>query len=921
MNTLYVNFKKGTQEAVIRTPDQRLRVFVSSTLQELAAEREAAKDAIRTIQMTPVMFETGARPHPPQELYRAYLAQSHVFLGIYWQRYGWVAPDMDISGLEDEYLLAGTLPKLIYIKKSSSEREQRLVELLDRIKDDDQASYKYFADPKELYNLIIGDMAILLTERFEQSGKPGEIESSVISRSKKISLPIPPTTLIGREAPVDAVRSLLLKKDIRLITLTGPGGVGKTRLALESVTSLEDHFKDGIYWVDLSAIRESYQVVSGIARKLYVKERGEEDLLECLKEYLLDKNLLLLLDNFEQVLPAGPLLSELLQGSPCLKILVTSRAPLQVRGEHEFSVQPLELPAESCDGLVEDLLKSPAVRLFFERAKSAEANFHLTEENAADVAEIVRRLDGLPLAIELAAARLKMLNPRSILERLDDRFNLLRAGPKDLPFRQQTLRNVIDWSYELLNKEEKILFSRLGVFSSGFSFDAAEAICNLYGELDIFEGLASLINHSLIIRDVRTSANNRFLILKVIRDYAEDRLVEMGEAEEIRKNHAKYFSRMIQEAEPHFFTQAAEKWFDQVQFDYHNLRSALEFSSSSTEFHHLSWKIVSNLGWFWYRRGYLTEGRRWCQLAVKQTEGLGDCLLRAGVLKYAAAVEMMLNNLQTSSEMLDKSIQIFRQAGEINDLAFVLYLRGVMAVNSGGMEQARSILDEALEYCTTESLKWRKALILINLGNVALEKGDVAAAISLIEASYSIATELGDVWIIASCINNLGELARYEGNYDMAEGFYEESLELFRSVKSLPDVARENHSLGWTAHAKNNNEKAKYFFHEGLALHQRLGIRRGTAECLAGLAATGGEGQEELAVLLLSAVEFYMQSICAGVWPPDLRDCEKSLEDLAHRLPPEIFSAARERGRTLPFAESVKAAQKVGLVPAEYRIA
>ena len=332
-----------TPRKVILTPDQRLRVFVSSTLQELAEERRAAREAIMKLRLAPVMFELGARPHPPRDLYRAYLDQSHIFIGIYWQNYGWVAPGETISGLEDEYRLSGDRPKLIYIKSPAPDREPRLAELLDRIRGDDRASYKSFSTCAELCELIENDLAMVLTERFEQVQRGEAAPAAAVTRASHV--PRPPTPLVGRERELAAVKGMLARSDVGLLTLTGPGGTGKTRLAIQAALDLIDSFEHGVSFVALAPISDPKLVPTAIAQELDIREaRDGRPILDNLKDNLRDKHALLVLDNFEQVVSAGPAIAELLEASPRLKVLVTSRTLLRVRGEQELPVMPLELP-------------------------------------------------------------------------------------------------------------------------------------------------------------------------------------------------------------------------------------------------------------------------------------------------------------------------------------------------------------------------------------------------------------------------------------------------------------------------------------------------------------------------------------------------------------------------------------------------
>jgi hypothetical protein len=412
---------------MIRTPDQRVRVFVSSTLRELAAERRAVRDAVTSLRLVPVMFEMGAQPYPPRPVYRAYLAQSQVFVGIYWQSYGSVAPGEEVSGLEDEYRLSAGLPRLIYVKTPAPDREPRLAEMLARIRDEGDVSYQRFSDPAELQQLVGNDLAVLLSDRFEMS-RSHEVAADDAPLAG--ALPAPATPLLGREREAAAVEELVVRQGARLVTLTGPGGVGKSRLAVEAARRLGPGFADGVRFVELASVSSADLVAAAVATGLGLTTTGGK-LVTDLESYLRARRLLLVLDNFEQVVGAAPLLAELLGAAPGVVVLVTSRVVLRLSGEHEFPVPPLPVPPAGSSPDPEELQRYASVGLFVQRAHAAAPGFQLTGGNAEAVAEICRRLDGLPLAIELAAARVRLLPPPALLARLDHRVQPAdRRGPR-----------------------------------------------------------------------------------------------------------------------------------------------------------------------------------------------------------------------------------------------------------------------------------------------------------------------------------------------------------------------------------------------------------------------------------------------------------------------------------------------------------
>jgi len=853
---------------LIRTPDQRVRVFVSSTLDELAPERAAAREAISQLHLTPVFFEAGARPYPPRELYRAYLAQSDIFLGLYWQRYGWVAPGMQISGLEDEYQLATDKPKLIYLKTPAQAREPALQRLLDRISSEAVASYQKFATAEELRERIANDLALLLTEHF--TTRPETPPGARLAR-----LPLPRSRLIDREEELAQAHALLQRQDVGLLTLSGPGGVGKTRLALQLAAEVAGQFADGVAFISLASLKDPTLVLPTIARALGVSQTGDDTLEERLLAYLQPRELLLVLDNVEQLLAAAPLAAQALALAPRLKLLITSREPLRVRDEQIVLVPPLKLPDPAHIPDLEQLVQIPAVALFVERAREARPDFALTAENAASIVAICQRLDGLPLALELAAARLTMLSPAALLARLERGMPLLTRGARDLPERQQTLRNTLAWSYELLSEREQQLFQRLSVFEGGFTLEAVQAVCVFDAastvsspEADdgaaVLEQLAQLLDKSLLQAQPGTAPRGypepRFSMLETIHEYAQEQLEASGEAASVQQRHADYFVRLAEQAEPYMFSPERDIWMERLDREEANLRAALAWSKADRNAIQTGLRLVGALSFYWFLLGYLHEGRTWLEGMLERTDGTDRSVARGKALLGAGWQAWAEGDYEAASPLAEESLSILREKGDKRAIGNAEWLLGLVRMGQRDSAAVRPLLEESRTLFKELGDVWGEAMSLYLLGSAAYFSADRSAARAYYEEGLRLFRQLGDVFGVTLLVSALETVVLPHGDEEVARSLYEQSLPLLRASKDRGRLGMILINVGdaWL-HQYGDAQQGKMLYKQGLNLWQDmqrvdngLGIVRG----LAGLAeVAAAQGQAERAGRLFGVAD------------------------------------------------------------------
>jgi len=685
--------------------------------------------------------------------------------------------------------------------------------------------------PSHLYQLIIEDL-------------PADFPPLKTLDNSPNNLPIQPTSLIGREKEVAALLNLLRREEVRLLTLTGPGGTGKTRLGLQVAAELIDIFPDGVYFVNLAPLSDPALVLPTLAQTLDIKESAELPLLELLKSSLHLKHLLLLLDNFEQVVLAALQVAELLAACPKLKIMVTSRMALHVSAEQEFAVPPLMLPDPKHLPALVVLSQYEAVALFIQRAQAVKSDFQVTNATAPAVAEICVRLDGLPLAIELAAARSKVLPPQALLARLGQRLAVLTSGARDVPERQKTLRNTIEWSYLLLDAYEQRLFRRISIFVGGCTLEAIEAVCI---ELDtnatsgqILDRVSSLVDKSLLQQTEQEGEEMRLVMLETIREYGLERLTSSGEWEETQQAHANYYLWFSEEeVEPQLWGPRQVRWLQRLEREHGNLRAALRWfleQGTSTQSIEKALRLGAALRSFWLTRGYYSEGRTFLEQALARSEG-SEGSIRAKGLRAAASMADAQGDNDRMEALSKESLTLYRQLGDRRGIAYALFYLGGVSANRGDYATASQLAEEALALRREVGNKHDIAWSLYLLADLVSQQGEYSRGHVLLEESLALFRELGNTRGIALALTSLAWMLFFsQSDTVIIHSLLEESTTLRRELNDKPSITVPFILSGELALSQGDTSTARSLAEEGVVLSRETGDQLNTAWSLAFLA-------------------------------------------------------------------------------------
>lgn len=734
--------------------------------------------------------------------------------------------------------------------------------------------YKFVADVRLPLNEK--SEAAYILETSDSSAPDNKQNALLFSTSNKSGEDEP---LIGREREITEIKNLLRRGDVRLVTLTGTGGTGKTRLAQASAGELAADFPDGVFFIELAPVNSAESVIPAIAQTLGVKESGGKSLPDALKNFLRERRILLVLDNFEQILSAAPLVREILETAGFLKILVTSRAALQLSIEREFLVMPLALPPLNAAFSNVELTEYAAVALFLARARIAKPGFGLTGENAPAVAAICRRLDGLPLAIELAAARIKLLSPQAILARLETSLKLLTGGAKNLSPRRQTMRGAIEWSYDLLDEDEKKLFCRLAVFAGGFSVETAESICENaelhitdsessetekpQSKIETLDGITSLLEKNLLAARESADGEARLRMLEVVREFASECLEQNLEAKILRQIHARYFRSLAEEADPHLTGEQAVEWLRKLETEHDNFRAALRWSLENDS--ETATRTAAALRYLWICHSHLTEGCGWLKAALEQSDN--------------APTEVRFK---------------------------LLYGLAILLRVQGEYEAARKLYQRALEEGKEANDRRQIALSSSGLGTILQLQGEYEAARKYFADGLAISRGLNDDYSIAYALLCLGIVVGIDGKPAEARKLLEESLSILRRIGSKESVSNNLNNLGAVAFDEGDYEAAQTYFAEGLELSCEVGNKINITDALNGFAALAEQRKEpELAAKLAGAAENLSSSIGFNKEPAELRFCETYTAKIRAALDEKTFLENFEQGRSLNLSEAV----------------
>src|SRR6266446_2868483 len=806
--------------------------------------------------------------------------------------------------------------------------------------------------PRRLFQLVI-------------SGLPADFPPLKTLDTYLNNLPVQLTPFIGREQELAAVCDLLRREDVHLLTLTGPGGTGKTRLALQVAAELSDRFADGVFFVNLAPISDPELVIPAAAQAFDIKEIGGQPILELLKASLREKHLLLLLDNFEQVVRAALQVAELLAACPQMKILVTSRMALHVRAEQEFAVPPLTLPdLKRLPDLVV-LSQYEAVALFIQRARAVKSDFQVTNATAPAVAEMCVRLDGLPLAIELAAARIKLFPPQALLARLDKRLAVLTSGARDAPARQQTLRDTIAWSYHLLDAGEQRLFRRLSIFVGSCTFQAVETICAALGDeaSQVMQGVTSLINKSLLFQTEQEGEEPRLMMLETIREYGLEVLTASGEMEITRQAHALYYVRLSEEAEPELAGPRQAMWLERLAREHDNLRAALQWGLVPGEDGHrreMTLRLGGALRRFWVVHGHLSEGRNFLERALVESKGvpasvqvkafitaanlankqgdndrtealaeksralyqeLGDTQGIALSLRLLAGVAGRRGTLPAARMLNKEALALFRKVGDKEGAAWSLHNMGLLALAQGEFAEARALLEESLAFHREVGNKAGMAHALWALASALFDFQDDPTTIrALLEESLALSQEVGDKEASGSFFSLSGKLALSQGDIATARRLLEKSLAINREIGNREHTADSLFHLARVEVHQGDDMAARALYEESLAMAARGGDSKGLIpSCLEALAdVAAAQGEFTWAARLLGTAEDLREALGTPLPPVDRPIYEQAVAAVRVQLGEKAFAEAMAEGRSMT-AEQALAAQRAATMPRQSR--
>jgi predicted ATPase len=742
-----------------------------------------------------------------------------------------------------------------------------------------------------------------IRDRFsERPGRQAEL--------RQANIPVQRTVFVGREKEIAAAKELLLSKDVRLLTITGPGGIGKTRLGLEIASALQENFPGGVHFVPLSPLRDPGLIAALIVQTLGIRETGGQSSLEQLKRHLQDsahEPVLFLLDNFEHLIQAAPLVADLLAMAPSLKVLVTSRAALHVYGEREFPVPALAVPDAQAKTSLDALSQFPAVALFVQRAVAARPDFELSQQNASAIIEICARLDGLPLAIELAAARVKVLSPSAMRTRLASRLQLLTGGARDLPQRQQTLRAAFDWSHDLLSAAEQKLFRRLSVFVSGCTLEGVEAVCDTKAdlELDLLDGMSSMVDKSWLQQFEQANGEPRFLMLETIREYAREKLEASGEDAATKRTHAAYCLVLAEEAAAAESGAEGAEGRERIALEHDNFRAALDWLTETGD---ADWglRLGTALFRFWESREFLTEGRDRLGKLLQMPSAAAPTKARARAVFAAGVLASEQGEIGVADALMMESLVIARQLGDQQGAAVSLNARAVHARDLGNFALAHSLFQESLAVWRELGDLKAMARALSNLASVLKMQGEFELARSLCGECLAIFQGLGDRTGVAWSLNNQGDVERDSGNSAGARALYEQALGIFRELDDRWGIAGTLADLGNLAREQKNCPAALPLYRESLKIFQELDHKRGVArllECCACSAAA--EQQAERSLRLAGAAAALRKSIGAPLTPAEQAKLEAILEPARQALANTGSATAWLSGWDMPLENAI----------------